>query len=155
MKSFFSNPFKIKEVFKKYTQRHSDKASKAKASASVSEPNSHKSAESEKIWTFSGVNPQGDNIEFHLRETQLQQRPRGIAIGGSAKLSELTLKDNCLTLRHAMFSYRDNNLYVEDLNSYNGTEVDGVLLKPFQPRRLSPENTLTLGDIKFTFTQKN
>lgn len=143
----------IIQVFKNYTKRHqkTDKASQA----NVSESDSQKSAESEKTWTLSGVDTQGDNIEFHLRETQLQKTPRGIAIGGSAKLSELTLKDNCLTLRHAMFSYRNNNLYVEDLNSYNKTEVDGVVLKPFEPRILSPENTLTLGAIKFKFKLNN
>lgn len=156
MKSFFSKPLKIIETLKSYTKRHqkNDTGIKAKTIASVSEKNSDKIAKHEKIWAFSGVDAQGEKIEFYLRETQLKRTPRGIAIGGSAKLCELTLKDNCLTLRHAMFSYRDNNLYVEDLNSYNGTEVDGVLLKPFQPTRLSEENTLTLGEIKFRFVQK-
>ncbi len=144
---------KIKEVFKKYTQRHPDKASKA--SVSFSNPYCHKSNEDEKTWTFSGVDTDGEKIEFILYETQLEKFPRGITLGGSAKLSDLTLKDNSLTHRHARFSYKDNNLYVEDLNSYNGTELDGVLLQPFEPRILSSDNTLTLGEITFTFTQKN
>jgi len=149
--------FKIKEVFKNYRQRHTDKAIQTSANVSVSATiDCHKPAKSEKTWTFSGVDTQGENIKFTLCETLLLQKaPRGITIGGSAKLSELTLKDNSLTHRHAMFSYRNNNLYVEDLNSFNGTEVDGVLLKPFEPRILSSDNTLTLGEIKFTFTEQN
>ncbi len=147
------NRLKIKEVFKKYTQRHPDKASKD--STNASHPYCQKSNEDEKTWTFSGIDTEGEKIEFMLCETQLEKSPRGITLGGSAKLSDLTLKDNSLTHRHARFSYKDNNLYVEDLNSFNGTEVDGVLLKPFEPRILSSDNTLTLGEIKFTFTQKN
>ena len=149
------SPLKIKEVFKKYTQRHPETDSQAGTNASFSNPYCQKSNEDEKTWTFSGVDTEGDNIEFIICETQLEKSPRGITLGGSAKLSDLILKDNSLTHRHARFSYKDNNLYVEDLNSFNGTEVDGVLLKPFEPRILSSDNTLTLGEIKFTLTQKN
>jgi hypothetical protein len=155
MKSFFFNPLQIKEVFKKYIKRYFNKTSKNQTSANISNSDYHKGVESEKTWTFLGVDTQNDKMEFYLRETQLQKTPRGIAIGDSAKLSELTLKDNCLTLRHAMFSYKDNNLYVEDLNSFNGTEINGVRLEPFEPKILLPNNTLTLGEIKFRFTQNN
>ncbi len=144
----FSQRQKIIEVFKNY-KRHQETDK-----SSVSEPD-HKSAESEKTWTLSGVDTQGDDIKFTLYETELQNAPRGITIGGSAKLSELIPKDNSLTNRHAMFSYRDNNLYIEDLNSFNGTEVDGVKLNPFEPRILSLDNTLTLGQIELRFTQNN
>ncbi len=47
--------------------------------------------------------------------------------------------------RHARIYKREGHLYLEDLDSTNGTFLNGDRLEPYVPRRLSDGDTVTLG----------
>ena len=47
----------------------------------------------------------------------------------------------------------EGGLFAEDLNSLNGTVLDGEEIPPFQPVRLSPDQVLTLGGVVLTVSR--
>ncbi|MCZ7573412.1 MAG: FHA domain-containing protein [Ardenticatenaceae bacterium] len=53
--------------------------------------------------------------------------------------------------RHAQLLQRDNTLYLEDLQSLNGTYVNGVRLHPHQPMRLQPDAIVRFGQFQLRF----
>lgn len=74
-----------------------------------------------------------------------------LSIGRDAALCEWCCDDDTLSRRHARL-YRLANrdeLWLEDLNSSNGTELNGRPLTPYQAVRLHPGDRLRLGACDF------
>ena len=92
------------------------------------------------------------NIHLIINETQLQQaQASGLIIGRSAKLNELVIDDKTISRCHARISYQQNQLYIEDMNSLNGTKLNDVTLTAFQPIKLNSGNILMLGKVKLSY----
>jgi len=53
--------------------------------------------------------------------------------------------------RHARFSRRDGQYYIEDLNAFNRTRLNGTPLTPHQEVELHPGDMLRLGNIELRF----
>jgi pSer/pThr/pTyr-binding forkhead associated (FHA) protein len=53
--------------------------------------------------------------------------------------------------RHAHFMRRDGQCYIEDLNAYNRTRVNGRPLVPHEDVELHDGDTLRLGNIDLRF----
>jgi len=104
-------------------------------------------------WLLSGTDQAGNNIRLTVTEAELQNVSLGLTIGRSAKLSELVIKDDSISRRHARLNYTDNHLSIEDLDSLNATKVDGVALTPFIPKRLTSGTTLSLGQLNLSLTR--
>lgn len=102
-------------------------------------------------WLISGIDQQDQAIELRVSDAQISAAKLGITIGRSAKLSELVIDDNSVSRRHARIRYIGNNLYIEDLNSLNGSWVNDEALKPFQPLQVKLDETLVLGEIPMSF----
>jgi hypothetical protein len=49
---------------------------------------------------------------------------------------------------HAQIHMEDDDLYITDLSSRNGTFVDGRSLEPHRPKLLLPETSITLGHLQ-------
>jgi hypothetical protein len=60
---------------------------------------------------------------------------------GRAPQSDLCVMDRLISANHARLSLKGHTLQVTDLDSRNGTEVNGLRLKPFSP------HTLRQGDV--------
>ncbi len=69
----------------------------------------------------------------------------GSYIVGSDPQSHIQLDLPEVSSRHAQFIVRDNVLYVIDLNSSNGTYVDGSLLVPNTPVETHPGSVIKIG----------
>ncbi len=69
----------------------------------------------------------------------------GSYIVGSDPQSHIQLDLPEVSARHAQFIVRDNVLYVIDLNSSNGTYVDGSLLIPNTPAETHPGSVIKIG----------
>lgn len=102
-------------------------------------------------WLISGVDQQDQAIELRISDAQIDAARLGITIGRSAKLSELLIDDNSVSRRHARICYIGNDLYIEDLNSLNGSWVNNQALKPFKPLQVKSGETLVLGEIPMLF----
>lgn len=51
---------------------------------------------------------------------------------------------------HAAFTYRDDELYLEDLNSTNGTRINGFTITPQRPYLLRNGDELEFGDFRMS-----
>jgi hypothetical protein len=103
-----------------------------------------------KSWLLSGI--ENSNIHIVVNEAQLQQaQPFGLIIGRSPKLSELVIDDKTISRCHARISYKQNQLYIEDMNSLNGSKLNDDTLTPFKPMKLNSGSILTLGKVKLLY----
>lgn len=99
-------------------------------------------------WALSGEDGEGRAFEIQLSQAQLGRHKYGLTVGRHDQLCEIALDHTNLSRRHARFMLRDGSLAVEDLNSANGSMVDGRILKPFQPAVLSDGSAVVLADIR-------
>ena len=73
--------------------------------------------------------------------------PGGFVLGRDGLLVDAVLDHRSVSRRHARLTHREGRLCVEDLNSTNGTRVNGRRLEPFAPRVLAPGDAVALGDV--------
>jgi hypothetical protein len=104
-------------------------------------------------WILSGFDWQENTIHLAIDDTQLQEAKRGLTIGRSPELCEFVIDDESLSYRHARLIYIGDALYVEDVNSLNGTMLNDRILEPFKPTLLNSDKTLTLGDINLSIAR--
>jgi hypothetical protein len=81
-------------------------------------------------------------------DTELSRAYPGFVIGRDAALCDRVIDDATISQRHCRFSAREQRLLVEDLNSLNGTRIDGRELAPFRPVAVDDGATLLLGRLR-------
>ena len=99
---------------------------------------------------LAGFSGSGHPLRVRVESAALNTAPVGISVGRELALVDIELPGAQISRRHARFSARDKHALVEDLNSANGTRLNGKQIKPYQPTPLRPGDTLRLGDIEFT-----
>lgn len=85
----------------------------------------------------------GDCPDFKLTE--------GSCILGKNPRVKLYLPVETVSQFHAKFEYYDKKYYVEDMNSTNGTFVNGEMLSYKELRELVPGDVLCFADVKYRF----
>lgn len=76
-----------------------------------------------------------------------------LAIGKKAEANDLALADNpAVSRRHARIFWENQDYYIVDLGSANGTFVNSARLEPDIPQRLKDGDTIVLADERFGFT---
>jgi ABC-type multidrug transport system ATPase subunit/pSer/pThr/pTyr-binding forkhead associated (FHA) protein len=84
-----------------------------------------------------------------LRKIDLRQQTT-LAIGRSPE-NDLQLDYPTISRHHAKISRFGERYVIEDLDSSNGTSVNGELIEPGQQFPLHPGNTMRIGPIRFIF----
>ena len=77
--------------------------------------------------------------------------PGGFVLGRAGTLVDAVLDHRSVSRRHARLTRVDGRLCVEDLNSTNGTRVNGRRLDPFVPVAIAREDTVAVGDVDLAF----
>ena len=72
-------------------------------------------------------------------------------IGKKSEEADCVLKDNSVSRVHARILTEDGRMYLEDLNSTNGTYKNGLRLQPYEKKILEPEDEIRLGKIMLVF----
>jgi predicted component of type VI protein secretion system len=85
---------------------------------------------------------------LHNRSQTLMQS-QGVWTIGRHRAAALPLQDRKLSRRHAVILYADLNFYLLDLNSMNGSYVNGDRVK--QRQRLQDGDRVCLGHTQFSF----
>lgn len=110
------------------------------------------------------VLPKADNIEIY--KTARGQYPR-IFIGqayfeinkniytvGRAEQNDLTISESFVSREHFRIYYKDNEFWIEDLGSTNGTFLNNKRIKPNVPLKLKDNDIISiLQDLKIIFKQ--
>jgi predicted component of type VI protein secretion system len=98
-------------------------------------------------WVLSGRDGAGNPIRLVFGETELSQAYLGIVVGRHPALCDRVIDDPSVSRRHLRIGMAEGRPYVEDLNSLNGTLVDGVEAPQFEPVPLAGGEELTLGRV--------
>jgi len=88
----------------------------------------------------------GEAREIPLKETLL--------IGREAQC-DVTINDPRASRQHARLQVKPDGVWLTDLNSTNGTRVEGMSLPGQTPRRLLPGQTFVIGDMQFCITTRS
>ena len=71
-------------------------------------------------------------------------------VGRAVGACDLSVEDRQLSRRHFMVTCEDGYLYIEDLGSMNGTQINGI---PLIGRRvITGFDVITAGNSKFSFS---
>ena len=96
---------------------------------------------------LTGFDAQGRPVTLKLSRADLDRKQGGFTVGRHPLLVDHVLNGDQLSKRHARFSGRNGSVFVEDLNSSNGTSVNGTACLPFQPVQIRPGDMVDVGDI--------
>lgn len=97
---------------------------------------------------LTGFDARGMKVAIALSRGDLDRRGGGFTVGRHPLLVDRTLDDGRLSRRHARFARLDGTVCVEDLNSSNGTRVNGRPCAPFKPVPIRPGDTVHVGDVE-------
>lgn len=74
-----------------------------------------------------------------------------LSIGKKKEEVDLALEDASVSRLHARITTDNGNVYLEDLNSTNGTFKNGLRLQPYEKRKLEEEDEIKCGKVIFIF----
>lgn len=104
-------------------------------------------------WVLSGKAANGTAIKLIFGETELSRAYLGATIGRHPALCDRVIDEPGISRRHLRVGIAEGGLFAEDLNSLNGTLLDGEEIEPFRPEPLRPEQMLTLGQVVLTVSR--
>ena len=81
----------------------------------------------------------------------LQRAEHGLSVGRHPGLVDCPLQVEGLSRRHFRISAHRGRMFVEDLNSTNGTFVNGARLQPYHGRQLKAGDVIGAGDGRWRF----
>ena len=96
---------------------------------------------------LTGFDAQGRPVTLMLGRADLDAQQGGFTVGRHPLLVDQVLEGERLSKRHARFSGSNGSIFVEDLNSSNGTSVNGTACPPFQPMQIQPGDMIDVGGI--------
>ena len=91
------------------------------------------------------------NLKFKIHESYSIKEN---AIIGRSKRCHIYIDDPHLSKNHARIFLRDGSFYVMDLNSTNGSFLNGRRL-PKQPVRIKDSDKLSFGNVSFIFVDNS
>jgi pSer/pThr/pTyr-binding forkhead associated (FHA) protein len=90
-------------------------------------------------------------LDFTVAEPALLESDSGLLVGRSAR-ANFVIEHDSVSRNHARFLLEQGALCLEDLDSMNGTWVDGQKLEPNTPVPLQPGGIVEIGKIKLRVT---
>jgi len=67
---------------------------------------------------------------------------------GRSDECDVRFHHNSVSRNHAVFDLSNNTITIEDLDSMNGTSIDGILLDPRRPTLISPPREVQFGEVQ-------
>ena len=78
-----------------------------------------------------------------------------LTIGKRKEEVDVVLEDMSVSRMHARVLKEGNDIYLEDLNSTNGTYKNGLRLQPYEKRKMESEDEITIGKKELIFRETN
>jgi pSer/pThr/pTyr-binding forkhead associated (FHA) protein len=104
-------------------------------------------------WVLEGSDGDGRPVRLTFGDTELAKAYLGLAVGRHPSLCERVIADPTVSRRHVRIGLANGRPFVEDLNSLNGTVVDGQEIRCFQPVPLAAGQKLSLGRVTLTVSR--
>ena len=97
---------------------------------------------------ISGFTLDGQPLKVHFRGRRFAEQGYGLTIGRYPGLVDAVLADAHISRRHLRIRWSSKGFEVEDLNSANGTIVNGERLEPFRHRTLGAGDVVQIGRLE-------
>ena len=94
-----------------------------------------------------GKDSNGNPVALRLSGRDLIKSEEGVIIGRNPENTGLVLSDETVSRNHARIFVRDDDLFIEDMNSTGGTQVSGVALQAGQPRVISNGDVIAFAHV--------
>lgn len=97
---------------------------------------------------LTGAQPDGVSIRVALPAADLAAQPHGIVLGRHPMLADTVIDSREVSRRHLRFECKAGRFTVQDLNSANGSRLNGQALKPYRPLRVRQGDLIALGSVE-------
>lgn len=148
-KNYYQDAF-LKETktssFRKNKREDDDKRSEKEEEMEESE---EENTETELLVDFSDYSVAYLESEFSGERIYLKKFP--FLIGKLKKGTDYVLENNKISRIHAKFDYDESHHYIEDMNSTNGTSLNGFALLAHDRKQLSNGDKICFADKNFIF----
>lgn len=104
------------------------------------------------VWSIDGTTGDGVSFAFSFRAEELLHAENGFFIGRSNAICQIVIDDESVSRQHARLLYEHGRILLEDLNSSNGTDLDGERLTPYSPVSLTSGAVVALGTTTLRFS---
>lgn len=101
---------------------------------------------------MSGVDPEGHPVRLEIGAHELRT-PGGLVIGRSAGLVQCVIDRRTVSGAHARLKVDGGRILIEDLNSTNGTWINGRPLSPRHPSEIRLGDQIAFGKLKLNVSQ--
>ena len=104
-------------------------------------------------WVLQGRDGSGGDVTIRLSDRDIVGADLGVTLGRHPQLADWVMDDPSVSHRHLRIGMRENRLLLEDLNSLNGTLLDGDDLAAFEPTPGRDGQRLRLGSVELTIVR--
>ena len=95
---------------------------------------------------LAGRFPDGTPARLRINGNALARAPNGLVLGRHPESVDLVLDNVEISRQHVRITLVENRIYITDLNSLNGTKVNGTDLEPGTAFEVRHDDILSLGD---------
>jgi len=102
---------------------------------------------------------QGEDLEnrsqvsFSVQDRLQRENGGRIILGRNSATAHLCVKNTSISGQHLSLVFRNGKFEIEDLNSSNGTRVNGRKLVPFRPVPIADGDQIEAGEVMLQFRQ--
>ena len=90
-----------------------------------------------------------DGSQAIVLHSDLLVSDEGLVLGRSPMLCHVEIRDPRVSRRHLRLRLMDGAIWIEDLNSTSGTQVDGKSAKPFEPVQLGTGDLVHIANLPY------
>jgi len=116
------------------------------------EPN-HRTVSTGAHWRLKGTNARAADIDVIITLDELAEAEAGLSVGRSSRAA-IKLADESISRNHARFVLSGTDLAIEDMDSMNGTWVEGEKLKPNTPTPVRAGMELEFGKLRLSVSDR-
>ena len=101
-------------------------------------------------WVMAGFDEKGHLVRLKFSDANPKLEQGGLIIGREAKSCDLHMNDQSVSRQHARIFSKEGAIWIEDLGSTNGIEVNGRSIRKGCPVVLPTEGNITVGDVELS-----
>lgn len=105
-----------------------------------------------KSYYLNPINTKANNKEYYDK-VKIEEYP--FYIGKNENLVNMIIRDKSVSRKHSVITCKEDKLFITDLNSTNGTFINGIKLEPNKPYEISPHDEIAFSNIKYIIEERN
>lgn len=141
---------KVVDRMTTFSRRHKSSAGTSHSTSSSRTSAGADSSRGRSALIMAGFDTAGRSQRLQIPQQGASEAEGGWVIGRHASLADVVLEDSNVSRRHARVFVQGSRCEIEDLNSTNGTFVNGRQLQPFERTSIGAGDKVAFGSIEFS-----